>query len=401
MKNPMKDLCKVLDKVEPDLVGVSLRNIDPIPWPSGASYYEPFVSMIRLIKERAPSSKLVIGGTGFSIFPIEIMKRNPEIDYGVFSHGEVTIANLLKNLDHPERVKNIFFRRNERVVFTGREELTNFDYLHPPSRKSFDMSEYRKKSASMGVQSKRGCIFRCAYCLDPCLGGHRLQLRSPKKVVDEIEDLVNEYGIDQFFFADSVFNVPLKHAREICREIVKRKIDVKWSAYFREDYLDSKFMEEAVSAGCSIFDFMTGGACDEALRLLRRDLSIKDVEKSIDLISKMENAKASYTFLYDLPSGNLENLLGLTRIIGKILTKCGDKLMNLPLGRMRIYPNTLLHKIALSEGKIDEYTDLLPPVYYKSISSKVQTLPLRLAMGSLALRLRKKRRTKIPNYGNI
>ena len=95
--------------------------------------------------------------------------------------------------------------------------------------------------------------FGCIYCTDPFLGNYVLQLRSASKVVDEVEELVNNYGVKSFWFADPIFNYPPKHSSEICAEIRKRNLDVQWSAYFREDFLNVRLMREAVDAGCTNF----------------------------------------------------------------------------------------------------------------------------------------------------
>jgi radical SAM superfamily enzyme YgiQ (UPF0313 family) len=375
VEDPLGRLSKLLESDEPDVVGLSLRNIDLLfPPRTGVNFYGHFRTMIRLIKEKAPSSILIVGGTGFSIFSEEIMAENKEIDYGVVSNGEITIRNLLKNLDHPERVKNVFLRNEKGIFFSGEGEPIDFDLLPAPSRSLFDMSKYRKTPFSVGVQSKRGCAFRCAQCPEPFLGGYKLRMRSPKRVVDEIEELVNDYDIESFFFADSIFNYTMENARGVCREIRRRKLDVEWNAYFREDFLDSGFVREAEEAGCRIFEFHSDGASDRALSLLNKNLRIKDIKKTIDLTRSMERARVGYSFFYDLPSGNIENLLALGRMTRRIVSECRDRLAYLTLDRMRIFPHTMLYDTALKERQIGRRTSLLNSLYYKSSTSKIQEL---------------------------
>lgn len=197
-------------------------------------------------------------------------------------------------------------------------------------------------------------------------------MRSPKRAVDEIEKLVHEYGIRHFFFTDPIFNFPPDHGLKICKEIVKRNLDIKWRAWFRADYMNAKFMAEALKSGCDIFDFSPDGACDEAMRVLGKNMEVRDIEKTVDLIHEMEGAKVGFNFMHDLPGANMQQLLGLTRLFPRIMRTCGDKLQYLSSTRIRIYPHTSIYNTALSEGKIDENTDLISPVYYQSNSSKIQ-----------------------------
>ena len=364
VQNPLNELSSILEDFHPDIVGVSLRNIDGIFSFYKCSYYLPFVSLIRHIKKTAPWCRLVVGGAGFSAFPEEIMARNPEIDFGMISEGEYTFAQLAENLGHPELIQNLYYRRAEKVVFTGKAPLADFDTLPSPSRTIFDLAMYKNKPA-VGIQSKRGCNYGCIYCLHAYYMGSSCRLRQPKKIVDEIEVLVNEHDINYFYLVDPVFNFPLNHSREICHEITQRKLDIKWEAAFRPDLVNAPFMEECVKAGCTLFDFSPDGASDDALSLLGKSYTVETIEKTINLVRKTENAKVSYEFMYDLPGKNAGHIIGLARLFPKIVS-LDNKLSSLTLSKMRIFPHTKLYDIALEQGKINQKTDLLFPTHYES-----------------------------------
>jgi radical SAM superfamily enzyme YgiQ (UPF0313 family) len=364
--DPANELGSILEDFRPDVVGVSFRNVDGIFSFNKRSYYPQFVSLVRTIREKAQSCKLVVGGAAYSIFSKEIMEKNREIDFGIVSEGEYAFATLLKNLDNPERVKNLVFRKGEKLFFTGKDEFLDFNDLPAPSREHFDLKAYKNKPASMGVQSKRGCGFECIYCLHGFLMGRTYRLRSPRKVVDEIQELVQEHGVNSFYFVDPVFNFPLDHGREICMEIIKRKLDIQWEAAFRPDFINAPFMQMAIKAGCRLFDFSPDGASDSAMRTLGKNLKVEHVEKTIELARKTERACVAYEFVYDLPANNPEHNLGLIRLIPKIKLLCGTKLRYLLLSKMRIFPNTPLYEVALRQGKITKDVDLMFPVHYES-----------------------------------
>jgi radical SAM superfamily enzyme YgiQ (UPF0313 family) len=368
--DPMKELSHLLETFDPDVVGVSFRNVDSVFSNKKRWYYPPFVSMVRTVKVEKPDCKLIVGGPAFSIFSEEIMGKNPEIDFGVVSEGEYSFEGLLKNFDHPERVGSLVFRKDGRVVFTPRSRLVDFDDLAPPSYDAFDLAKYGRNMTAIGIQSKRGCGFGCIYCLHSFFMGESCRLRSPRKVVDEIEGLVNKHGVNAFYFVDSVFNSPLDHAREICREIKNRKLEIRWEACFRPDLVNADFVREAVRAGCMLFDYSPDGASDGAMMGLGKDLKVEDVEKTLGLISKIGDAKVSYEFMYDLPFNDSENVLGLMRLFPKIMLRCREKLRDLSLTKMRIFPHTKLYEIALQQGKISRETDLLYPTHYEGNHSR-------------------------------
>lgn len=355
-----------METFEPEVIGISLRNIDN-PMIRNCSYYPFFVSMISKIKETCPACKLVVGGAGFSIFPEEVMRLNPQIDFGVFSEGEQTFSELLDKIDHPEEVKGLFLRKGDKIVFTGLRPFADFASLPSPSRDFFDISKY-SGGAATGIQTKRGCKFNCVYCLHSYYMGSNYRVRNPNQVVDEIETLIDNYNIKNFYFADPVFNYPAEHGREICREIIRRKLDVSWEACFRPDYINKNYLQDALDAGCRLFDFSPDGASDNALRVLGKGHNVACVEKSIELISQQEGIKVAYEFMSSIPQYNSEHVLGLMGLVPKILSQCREKLSYLSIARMRIYPHTTLHKIALKEGKVSKQTNLLQPVYYETKS---------------------------------
>ncbi len=246
-EHPFEKVEKTIAKTNPDIIGLSLRNIDSAISSDVRSYFGSFADLVALVHKNRSDAKIIVGGTGFSIFPEQIMERFPEIDYGLFLEAEYSLPALLQNLDNPQKVPGLYYRKDGKVNFTGKGCPVDFDELDAPPREieGLNLEWYKKIPHSFGVQTKRGCAFRCAYCTYPYLQGNSCRLRSPKKVVDEIETLVNSYGVDSIFFADTIFNYPFDHAREICLELKKRKLSVKWSAWFKENYVNKQFLFDA------------------------------------------------------------------------------------------------------------------------------------------------------------
>jgi len=396
VEQPMMAIQKTVEKTDPDVIGISLRNIDTVQSDNVFSYFNSFVSMLKFIDRIRPDAKIVVGGTGFSMFAQEIMEKLREIDYGVFLEGEHSFAELLKNMDHPERVKGIYFRNNGKIFFTGRNEAIDFDLLAPPRREfpGLNLQAYKQGPYpySIGVQTKRGCVFRCAYCTYPFLQGRDIRLRSPKKVVDEIENLVNLYDVKSVYFADPIFNFPLNHARDICEELRKRKMPIKWRAWLREDFVNRRFMIEARNAGCDLFEFSPDGGSQDALDVLQKDLALQDVKRTYELASEIEGVKVCYNFFYQLPGENLGMVTEFYKLLFAIVTKCWKSVERIELNNIRIYPHTRMYQIALNEGFISDKTDLLTPTFY--IPHRINTTYLVKKLAEPCYLLRE----KIGNY---
>ncbi|MCK4819555.1 cobalamin-dependent protein, partial [bacterium] len=102
-KKPFEDLGEVLENHSPQVVGISLRNIDSTNKREVVFYYSYLKETIDVIKKQS-QAKIIIGGSGFSMFAREIMEEEGRIDYGIFLEGEKVFPALLENLDNPQKV---------------------------------------------------------------------------------------------------------------------------------------------------------------------------------------------------------------------------------------------------------------------------------------------------------
>src|SRR5438105_15281461 len=79
------------------------------------------------------------------------------------------------------------------------------------------------------IVTTRGCPYRCSYCSAPATAGRRLRVRSPEKVVDEMERLVKEYQVREIQIEDDNFTLNRGHAVAVCEELLRRNVKVNWS----------------------------------------------------------------------------------------------------------------------------------------------------------------------------
>lgn len=362
--NPFTEMADILEDFRPNVVGISLRNIDSTNKRKVVFYYKYLKKMLDVIKDGScRDSRIIVGGSGFSMFAQEIMEDEQRIDIGILLEGEITFQNFLQNLDTPEKVRSVFFRKDGKIIFTGHGvqiDLNNADF---PDRRIIQLDRYKKIPEAIGIETKRGCIYNCIYCIYGFLNGKALRLRKPEKVVDEIERLVKEYGVDRFTFVDSVFNVPFGHAEEICKEIIRRKIKVNWSAWFNEKDLSSEFIELARDAGCNNVILSPDGFSDETLKKLGKNIKKEDILKSYKTLKCIKDIELSYNFFKNPPGQTLIAFLSMIIFCIKSKMEIKQK-VHFEFNSLRIEPHTTLFRLALEEGIIKEDQNLLYPVYY-------------------------------------
>jgi len=132
--------------------------------------------------------------------------------------------------------------------------ITDLDKLPFPNWDEYPIDEFSyyphlKKKPFLQVLSSRGCPYDCNYCPYMVLETPQWRKRSPKNVVDEIEYLVNRYGMKSMLFRDPVFTLEKERTRQICEEIINRNLNIDWVCETRIDTLDESVIDIMFDSG--------------------------------------------------------------------------------------------------------------------------------------------------------
>jgi len=366
MPDGLNALKNAIQAYDPECIGISLRNIDSQNRTRLVYYYRYFQQTLGVAAESAADVPVIVGGPGFSMFPEKIMRRNSRVDFGVHLEAEESFPELLDNLGRPGDVKGLYHRKDAEVVYTGVRPFPDFATLPYPRRDFLDLRPYREVPFSMGVQTKRGCPLKCAYCNYPDLNGKNFRLRAVADICDELAYLVNDCDVRDVSFADSILNMPPSHTMALCREIRSRKIDVRWEAYMLlSKRVDHEFAELAMQAGCKSMLFSPDGISQPTLDKLRKGTTEQDLTDVFDLFRKNADlAPLRVGFCYFLnPPG--ETIRGLVKAVAFFLRVALSRLekgsrMRAYVNWIRIEPATRSYEIAVEEGVLDKNIDLLP-----------------------------------------
>jgi radical SAM superfamily enzyme YgiQ (UPF0313 family) len=351
-------LVDTLKEFRPNLVGISLRNIDDVLIGQRENFYDelaPFTATIRQHSE-AP---VVLGGSGFSIFPERLLGLTGA-DYGIAGEGEpgiLALLDALKNGGDFSRVPGLVYRQKEKIVINPSVpgptdwELTGAD--RPPEI----ARTYLAASDTLNLQTQRGCHFLCCYCTYPLIEGRSHRRRPPEIVAAELENL-QQQGAKFVFIVDSVFNSTPRHVTEICEAILRRNVKISWGCFLRPQGLTAELMDLMARAGLKYIEFGTDSFSDVTLKTYAKHFTFDEVFESSELARKR-----SIDYCHFLICGGpgetpatlqegFENSQRLQR--STIMAVVG----------MRIYPGTPLFAQAVAEGVIQRDADLLAPAYY-------------------------------------
>jgi len=270
LSGSLPELERKIRAEKPGLIGLSLRNIDNIESCTRKSYiggYKELVGRLRACS-KAP---VVLGGSGFSIFPGELMAELGA-DYGITGRGEEALcglADLVSAGSAPEK-----------GLYSASGPAIKAPAPAPAEHDKEMVQFYWRKAGMIGLQTKAGCPLSCVYCTYPLIEGKKVRFAEAGFVADEIERLRKDFGVDYVFFTDSVFNLSRERELELAETLIKRKAGISWGAFFSPAGLDGEYLETLKRAGLTHIELGSDSFSDAVLEAYVKNFRYADILKT-------------------------------------------------------------------------------------------------------------------------
>jgi len=356
-------IAAALQECSPDVVCLSVRNIDNVSYPQYVTYLPFYRQVVQSVRARS-SACIAVGGSGFSLVP-EPCLRYLGADVGFAGEGERSLVDFLGRFEAGGGSRT---GRQGEIIHPAPGPCESLDDLPVPDRSGLDGAAYLQQGGMGNIQTKRGCPFNCIYCTYPIIEGRRVRVRSPGPVCDEIEDLLAQ-GTSTLFFVDNEFNYPPEHARAICREIIARRLRFSWSCYAHPAFVSADLVALMQQAGCTGIEFGTDAAEPGMLRNLGKNFTVEHLAGASSACRS-----AGISFCHSLLLG------GPGETMDSLQTTCDTICAMAPTAvicmiGIRVFPNTRLAIIAAEENIVDDGTDFLEPVFYLAPALRDAVLP--------------------------
>lgn len=352
--DPPMVISSALDEYQPDAVVISLRNLDNVTWPGSRFYLEGVRDIVTLCHARTVT---IIGGSGFSLMPVEILAA-AGADYGVTGEGEEVLPRLLCCLESggdPALLPGVLLPGKAFFI----PPLT-IGIPGTPDRTLFNVARYHREGGMANVQTKRGCPFSCIYCTYPLLEGRSMRLRPIGEIIDELRSLRDDFGVSYVYFVDDIFNYPPDFAEDLCRAMIAEELSINWSAFINPDFITPKLLQVMLAAGCDAVEFGSDSGSPLMLKNLRKSFAVEELRMASRLCRDLGIDFAHY-LLFGGPGETRDTILESFALMDEL-----EPTAVIAMTGIRIYPNTALHRTAIDDGVIQESTSLLEPVFYIS-----------------------------------
>ena len=353
------DVERAVRDFRPDLVGLSIRNLD------NQSYFNPVSNLpgVRDIIERVRSvsdATVLCGGPAFGILPAECLDY-AGADLGIAGDAAEAFATLLDRLESGQDcadIPGIVYRRDGEIAVSEGRFASGFH--NAPRLDLLDMRRYNGSGFGVGVVTK---LARAYYPLSGNGGdgdgkgaggfdGGDWRIRDPDDVVAEVRALNDDYGINKIFFIDSGFNIPPESAKALCRAVIASGVRIRWNSYVRPGYGDEELLRLMKESGCSLALLAeSGGGGDLAERLDRMGVMGHMMQE------------AGLPFALNMSFGEPGETKDSVERKLSLMNQIEPSFAVLRAGA-RVLPGTSAASAALDEGLIAGESELIEPVFY-------------------------------------
>ena len=337
-----------IDSFRPDYVCISMRNLDSCDSLSTTSYPSAVKRLVGEIRA-AIGVPVIIGGPAFSIMPEELLSFTGA-DYGVVGEGEQSLCALLHDLEAG---------RTPAAIVHGERLLAGPEMTGPLLDDGL-IRFYQEQSGMINLQTKRGCPHGCIYCSYPNLEGAGYRCREPKEVVDDLERIGIDHGVNSFFFTDSVFNDDDGHYLAVAEEIIRRRLELRWCCYVRPAGIGRQELALLKRAGLYAVEAGTDAACDATLLSLGKGFTF-DQALEVSRACVAEEISCAHFIMFGGPGETAATVAQGLENIAKL-----EHTVVFAFSGIRILPGTALHTLAVREGMLQQEVPLLDPAYYQS-----------------------------------
>ena len=348
------------------------------------------IEMAKLL--RHDCEVLVAGGPLPTVCPENYLNI---FDIVAVGEGEETMLEIVRAQENGyslSKVKGIVYNEKGRIVHTpARNFIENLDDIPFPAREFFDNQAYKDyysrefNCTTTSLITSRGCPFNCEFCSRPVFG-NSFRTRSPKNIVDEIEN-VRELGYNRIWFEDDCFTLYEKRLLEICDAIISRGLKIEWECLSRVDTINKNVVQRMKKAGCIRIFFGIESGNDSILTLMNKNATVRLAKNAVYLVKSLGIQVGAF-FIIGYPGETNDTILDTVRFASSLPLDYLSFTLPYPI------PGTLLYDRVKNRLVSDEWREpkgmhvIEHKLLYRSSFSE-QKLKFAILKGYAQSRLRK------------
>jgi len=293
--------------------------------------YKTSMNLAKEIKKIKKSSKIIIGG----VHPTTDSQNIDDIFDSIFiGQSELTICDYVNDLKNGE-CKNKYIQKD---LFTNLDEfypdrsILPLDYVKTTN--IFSGKELFDNGGSTSIIFSRGCPFKCSFCSSPVLYRSKMSFRSIPSIIHEIKDIISTYNIRQFRVQDDTFTCSRNFVNTLTEEL--KRLNIWYRCSTRVNVVEKDIIKQLYESGCREIGLGIEVADNNALKILRKGITVEQAEKSINIIKRFP-IKIRCFFMMGLPFDSIDTMNKNINFIER------NKIDNVVVGNFIPFPGNDMH----------------------------------------------------------
>lgn len=343
------DIRRELDKFAPEAIGISTQIGDA----------REGLELGSLLKKHF-NVPVIMGGPYATSYFRQILQNSKDIDYIVIGEGERSVPELLRAIAAilpPEDIKGIYSHKSKRGTIANLfcEPIHNLDEIPFPARHLYDNTLYiplpsqSKQLPATSMITSRGCPYaKCSFCYQAGASAQRYRRHTPERVVEEIKDLVKNYGIKEILFWDDLFTINFQWISKFCELLKKQNIEIAWSCFGWAASVNPEMLLKMKESGCYHIKYGFESGNQDLLDTLNKGITLDQIHNAV-MWSRLAGMEVNGAFMLALPGETPEKTKKTIDLAIALDLDVAEFFAFQP------YPGTRLYDLALEKGKVDEF----------------------------------------------
>jgi len=356
------------ENLSPDEVAKRVKEYDPLlvaiivygSQPSASTQNMTNAGLICAAVSRSTRAKVAIGGLHPSALP-ERTLREEQVDFVIQGEGIEPLALLLEQLktggEKFHSVPGLWYRSGDSIFSNPPPPLVaDLDAGLPQAAwdllpmhlyrahnwHCFDDIENRTPYAA--IYTSLGCPYNCVFCcINAPFGRPGIRFRSPKKVVEEIDLLVEQYGIKHLKIVDELFVLHEPHYMGIVELLIERGHNLNIWAYARVDTVKPENLPRMKQAGINWLALGIESANPDVRNGASKRMKVQDVKQVVRSIQDA-GIRVIGNYIFGLPDDTLSTMQETLHMALELKCEFAN------FYSAMAYPGSKLYEIALEKG---------------------------------------------------
>lgn len=350
-------------KYAPDIIGFSVKT----------ATVRPALLISSAIKKTYKEAVHVAGGPHITLMYEEFLKEGAEFEYAFLGESDESFPLFINKLEKKEEfssVPGLVYKKAGKLIATERKLAADLDKIPFPNFDSIDT--FVAEDFRYPLITSRGCPYLCIYCCVGIVSSKKWRGRSVANIISELEYAKEHHGIKTFEILDDNFTLKLDRAKEFCRALIKRKLNLSWYCHngIRADKLDLELTKLMKKAGCTSIALGIESGDEKVFNSIKKGEKLSDIVAGVRLIQKAGMRAVGY-FIIGLPGDTAVSVANTIRFMK------GLRLDNYMFGILTPYPGTEAYETVKKDGKIlldirDTYhfsENIKSPIEYPNFTS--------------------------------